>query len=131
MKEPAWLTRLIVEAIHFDQIREHGGLYGLRDEGLLESALSRPQQKWSYLEDPDPATLAAAYGYGLAGNHPFRDGNKRTAFLAMVTFLGLNDFEFEVEETEAVATMLLLASGQLTEPQLADWLRQHILPGND
>ena len=126
MKEPVWLTRLVVEAVHFDQIREHGGLHGLRDEGLLESALVRPRHKWTYKRRPDLASLAAAYGYGLVRNHPFRDGNKRIAFLAMVIFLGLNGFHLDADETDVVTAMVTAASGQLTERQLANWVRKRI-----
>ena len=128
MKEPVWLTRLVVEAVHFDQIREHGGLHGLRDEGLLESALARPRHKWTYKRRPHLASLAAAYGYGLVRNHPFRDGNKRIAFLAMVIFVGLNGFDLDAEETDVVTAMVTAASGQLTERQLANWVRKHIAP---
>ena len=123
-----WLTRLVVEAVHFDQIREHGGLHGLRDEGLLESALARPRHKWTYKRRPDLASLAAAYGYGLVRNHPFRDGNKRIAFLAMVIFVGLNGFDLDADETDVVTAMVTAASGQLTERQLANWVRKHIAP---
>ena len=128
MKEPVWLTRLVVEAVHFDQIHEHGGLHGLRDEGLLESALARPQHKWTYKRRPDLVSLAAAYGYGIVRNHPFRDGNKRIAFLAMVIFVGLNGFDLDAEETDVVTAMVTAASGQLTERQLANWVRKHIAP---
>ena len=128
MKEPVWLTRLVVEAVHFDQIREHGGLHGLLDEGLLESALARPRHKWTYKRRPDLASLAAAYGYGIVRNHPFRDGNKRIAFLAMVIFVGLNGFDLDADETDVVTAMVTAASGQLTERQLANWVRKHIAP---
>lgn len=128
MKEPVWLTRLVVEAVHFDQIHEHGGLHGLRDEGLLESALARPQHKWTYKRRPDLALLAAAYGYGLVRNHPFRDGNKRIAFLAMVIFVGLNGFDLDADETHVVTAMITAAGGQLTERQLANWVRKRIAP---
>lgn len=128
MKEPVWLTRLVVEAVHFDQIHEHGGLHGLRDEGLLESALARPQHKWTYKRRPDLALLAAAYGYGLVRNHPFRDGNKRIAFLAMVIFVGLNGFDLDADETDVVTAMITAAGGQLTERQLANWVRKRIAP---
>ncbi len=128
MKEPVWLTRLVVETVRFDQIREHGGLHGLRDEGLLESVLARPQQKWTYKRRPDLASLAAAYGYGLVRNHPFRDGNKRIAFLAMVIFLGLNGFDLDAAEPDVVTAMVTAASGQLTERQLANWVRKHVAP---
>src|SRR5436309_4901048 len=100
MREPRWVPRLVLEAVHVDQLREHGGLPGLRDENALESALARPRQKWAYDEDADLALLAAAYGFGIASNHPYRDGNKRVAFLAMAVFLGLNGYEIEATETE-------------------------------
>ena len=90
MREPRWVPRLVLEAVHLDQLREHGGRPGLRDEHALESALARPRQKWSYEPASDLAALAAAYAFGIARNHPFIDGNKRAAFLAMMVFLGLN-----------------------------------------
>lgn len=125
MKEPRWVTRLVVEAIHFDQLREHGGLAGLRDENALEAALARPQQKWHYDRTSDLPSLAAAYAFGLSGNHPFRDGNKRVAFLVMAVFLELNGLRLTVDDTGVVTTMVALAAGQLDEPTLADWIRSH------
>jgi death-on-curing protein len=95
MDEPLWLTRAIVEVLHEEQIREHGGQHGLRDEGLLESALTRPRHRWSYEPETDLAALAAEYGVGLAKNYAFLDGNKRTAFVAANVFLILNGFEIE------------------------------------
>lgn len=124
--EPAWLSRTVLDAIHLDQVREHGGLAGIRDENALESALARAWHKWVYEEDVDLATLAAAYGFALAKNHPYRDGNKRAAFLAMATFLGLNGHEIEATDAEVVAVMLALAAGHLSERQLAEWLRRHM-----
>ena len=124
--EPIWLTRVVVDAIHTDQIREHGGLAGVCDENILESALARPQQKWHYAESTDLALLAAAYGFGLARSHPYRDGNKRIAFLAMITFLELNGCEFDALEAEVVEKILALASGDMTEDDLANWLRERI-----
>jgi death-on-curing protein len=124
-KEPVWLSRLVVDAIHHDQIREHGGLPGLRDENALESALARPLQKWHYDSDADLATLAAAYGFGLTKNHPYRDGNKRIGFLALATFLGMNGVELEATDEEVVAEILALADGRVTEAQLKDWIRTH------
>ncbi len=126
MKEPIWLSRLVIEAVHLDQIRAHGGLNGMRDENLLESALARPQHKWTYKRTPDLASLAAAYGYGLARNHPFRDGNKRIAFLAMVMFLGLNGYDLEATEVDVVTAMIATAGGHLSEADLARWLRKHM-----
>ena len=131
MREPRWVPRLVLEAVHLDQLREHGGLPGLRDEAALESALARPRQKWAYDPEADLALLAAAYGFGLATNHPYRDGNKRAAFLAMAIFLGLNGLEIEAPEAEVVAVMVAVAAGRLKERQLADWVRAHLVPLRD
>ena len=98
----------------------------MRDENVLESALARPQQKWHYADASDLASLAAAYGFGLARNHPYSDGNKRIAFLAIVTFLGLNGQDFTATDTDVVTTILTLAAGQLSEDDLAEWIRSHI-----
>lgn len=127
-REPVWVERLVVDAVHLDLIRTHGGLAGLRDENALESALARPRHRWSYARDVRVETLAAAYGYGLAHNHPYRDGNKRVAFLVMLVFLGLNGYDLEAPEGEVVATMVRLAAGDLTEAALARWLRQRVVP---
>ena len=123
--EPAWLSRVVVDAIHTDQLREHGGLPGIRDETALESALARPQQKWHYDDRPDIPMLAAAYAFGLARNHPYRDGNKRIGFLAMATFLDLNGYDLSATDAEVVAEIVALAEGSLPEDALADWIRQH------
>jgi death-on-curing protein len=128
VREPRWLPRLVLDAAHFDQLREHGGRPGLRDEGALEAALARPRHKWSYDKKPDLANLAAAYGFGLATAHPYVDGNKRAAFLAMVIFLGLNGLELDATEPEVVTVMLGLASGDLKERELAAWLRGRLVP---
>jgi len=109
--------------MHEEQIREHGGSHGVRDEGLMKSALARPQQLYHYGERPDIFALAAAYGYGIAKNHPFVDGNKRTAFQCMYVFLGLNDIDLVATEEDTVLTILRLAEGNLSEKQLAEWLR--------
>ena len=127
-REPHWLTRLIVDAIHADQLRQHGGLAGIRDENALESALARPRQKWSYDGEPDLAVFAAAYGFGLARNHPYRDGNKRIAFLALATFLGINGRELDATDADVVTTMVALAEGTLTERGLAAWIRDRVRP---
>jgi death-on-curing protein len=127
-KEPRWVDSLVVEAVHLDLIREHGGLPGLKDEHALESALARPRQRWAYEAKADLAALAAAYGFGLARNHPFHDGNKRIAFVTMGIFLGLNGHEIEAPEAEVVAVMLALASGELSEDELGDWIRSHSVP---
>jgi death-on-curing protein len=115
----------VVDAIHADQLREHGGLSGVRDENALESALARPRQKWHYTDRTDLPVLAAAYAFGLVRNHPYRDGNKRIGFLALVTFLGLNGHEFHASEADVVTEFVALADGQVSEEALADWTRQH------
>ena len=125
MREPVWVDRLVVELVHADQLREHGGLAGIRDENALEAALARPQQKWHY-EKSDMATLAAAYAYGLCQGHPFRDGNKRVAFVTMMVFLGLNRWDLQAQEQDVVALMLNLASGKLNERELAAWVQKRL-----
>ena len=128
MAEPRWVERLIVDAIHFDQVREHGGLSGLRDENALEPALARPRNKRAYDSIHDLAELAAAYGHGLVTSHPYRDGNKRTAFLIMVIFLGLNGRDLDAPEAEVVSIMLAAAEKRCSEADLAAWLRSHMVP---
>ena len=122
--EPKWLSRVVVDAIHSEQIREHGGLPGIRDENGLESALDRPKQKWHY-ETSELALLAAEYGFGLVKNRPYRDGNKRIGFLALVTFLGINGHDLEASDEEVITTVFALADGRVSETALADWIRQH------
>ena len=124
MTEPFWLTRQIIVAIHGEQLAIYGGASGLRDQGMLESALDRPKNKWAY-ERAELAELAAAYAYGIARNHPFVDGNKRTSLLALYTFLGVNDVDFEVPEAEAAAMILSLAAGEVSEESLARWIRDN------
>ena len=124
-REPRWLARMVVDAIHGDQLREHGGLPGVREENVLESALARPQQKWHYAERTEIPDLAAAYAFGLVRNHPYRDGNKRIGFLAMATFLGINGYAFEATDAEVVTQYVALAAGDVSEDQLADWIRNH------
>lgn len=113
MEQPVWLSRSVVEALHADQIREHGGQVGLRDPGLLESALARPQHVRAYEAEVDLAMLATEYGFDLARNHAFLDGNKRAAFVAANVFLILNGFEIEAPEPEVVDTILRVADGGL------------------
>jgi death-on-curing protein len=125
MDEPAWLQRLAIDALHLDQLREHGGMRGLRDENALESALSRPQQHWHYDPKADLAVLAAAYGFGLVRDHPYADGNKRIGFLAVVTFLELNGVTLEAKDADVVAIMDSLAAGESGEEDLAAWIRLH------
>lgn len=121
---PEWLDTPIVIAIHDEQLAIHGGSAGLRDEALLESALGRPRNKWAY-EGAELAELAAAYGYGFARNHPFVDGNKRTALLAIYTFLGMNDVDFVVPEADAAAIILALAAGEVSEESLTRWIKDN------
>lgn len=128
-REPAWLSRRLIEAIHVDQLRQHGGSPGLRDENLLESALARPRMRFEYETGCDLATLAASYAFGLAKNHAFVDGNKRIAFAALFTFLGVNGQELDAAEDDAVRTVLALASGELSEEALASWIRLHSRTG--
>jgi death-on-curing protein len=114
----------MVAAIHDEQLAIHGGSPGLRDAGLLESALDRPRNKWAY-ESAELPEMAAAYGYGIARNHPFIDGNKRTSLLAIYTFLGVNGIDFIVPEAHAAAMILALAAGEVSEESLARWIRDN------
>ncbi len=120
-----WLTRELVLAIHDEQLREHGGGEGVRDEGLLDSALARPLNRAGY-EEPDLAELAASYAFGIARNHPFIDGNKRTAYVALEVFLVLNGVRFQAPDAECVVMTLSMATGELPEAEFAAWVRQHI-----
>ena len=122
VQEPRWVGRLVVEAVHADLVREHGGLPGLREEHVLEAALARAPQRFACSPESDLACLAAAYGHGLASSHPFIDGNKRVAFVTMAVFLGLNGLAIEAPEGEVVTVMRALAAGELDEAELADWL---------
>ena len=124
MSEPRWLDTNIVLDIHAEQLALFGGPDGVRDLGLLESALARPINKFGYGES-DPAVLAAAYGFGIARNHPFIDGNKRAAFAAIIVFLGLNGIDFDVAPEQATAMILSLAAGEVSEESLARWIRDN------
>jgi death on curing protein len=124
VNEPRWLKREWVDALHFQQLKRFGGLYGIRDEGAIESALARPLNQWAYGQAADIADLVAAYGFGLARSHGYSDGNKRIAFVAMAVFLELNGGVLEAPEPEVVAMMLALASGERSEAELASWSRQ-------
>ncbi|MBT2186576.1 type II toxin-antitoxin system death-on-curing family toxin [Sphingobium nicotianae] len=126
MTAPAvWIIPAAAVAIHAEQIAEHGGGEGVRDIGLLESAMARPENLAAY-EQPDIAALAAAYAWGIARNHPFTDGNKRTAAVVSETFLTLNGCRLTATDAELVVTFLALAAGDLSEPDLADWFRARI-----
>jgi death-on-curing protein len=122
-----WVTLDVAQAAHLEQLAEHGGGEGVRDARLLESAMARPQNLVAYGE-PDIADLAAAYAFGIARNHPFVDGNKRTATVVSETFLLLNGYALEASDAELVVAFLALAAGELSEEEMADWFRQHIAP---
>jgi death-on-curing protein len=124
VKEPRWISTQQALSIHAEQLAIFGGPAGLRDEGMLESALGRPQNKWAYGET-DLAVLAAAYAYGLARNHPFVDGNKRAAFMCMMVFLRKNGIEFSPDGSQATIAMVNLASGEIGEEGLARWIRHN------
>ena len=128
MSEIKWLLEETVYAIHKRQIAEHGGGDGIRDEGLLLSALARPQNLYAYSEiAPDISALAASLAFGIAKNHPFIDGNKRTALVVSRTFLLLNGFNIEATQEEKYLTFLKLAEGNLSEEELAEWFRQKLV----
>lgn len=120
-----WLDPALIHAVHEEQLAEHGGGTGLRDANLPGSALIRPEQLVCY-DTPDVADLAAAYGYGISRNHPFIDGNKRTAFVAMELFLALNGFDLLANDVDCVMTMLAVAAGEIEEAAFAQWIRQHV-----
>jgi death-on-curing protein len=117
-----WLSKQTVLAIHDEQLAEHGGAAGIRDDGLLESALARPLNRASYGE-PDIAELAALYAIAIAQNHPFLDGNKRTAYVTLEAFLELNGLRFPVSDTQAVIAMLSLAAGDTSDDEFIEWVR--------
>ncbi len=120
-----WVAIEVAQAAHAEQLAEHGGGDGVRDHGLLESAMARPQQLEAYGE-PDVADLAAAYAFGIARNHPFVDGNKRTAAIVSETFLVLNGQSLDASDAQLVVAFLALAAGELSEEELADWFRQRL-----
>jgi death-on-curing protein len=122
-----WIERSVVLAIHNEQLVEHGGAAGIRDPGLLDSALARPLNLAAY-ETPDAADLAASYGFGIARNHPFIDGNKRSAFVVLELFLAINGYALKADDANCVLTMLALAAGELDEPALAAWIRSNAEP---
>jgi len=127
VSEPIWIDADALRLLHRESLAEFGGLSGMRDEGLFLSALARPRNLFVYEEVTDISRLAAAYAYGIARNHPFNDGNKRAAFLAIGMFLAINGFLLKVEPTEAVNTMLALAAGDLTELDLTSWIEKFIV----
>jgi death-on-curing protein len=123
--EPIWLDTKIALAVHDRQLAEHGGGSGVRDSGMLDSALARPINRWSYGET-DLAAPAAAYAFGIARNHPFVDGNKRTAWVFARLFLALNGAELSFAPEDAIRVMLALAAGELSEDEIADWFRERL-----
>ncbi len=127
MADPRWLTKAEVLTAHDRQLADHGGPSGIRDDGLLESALARPENLMAY-GDPDVADLAAAYAFGLAKNHPFIDGNKRASLAACTTFLLMNGYRLPVDDAVNIATWQALAAGTLGEADLATWLRARVVP---
>lgn len=132
VREPRWVPRLVIEAMHLDQLREHGGILGARDEAALDAALAGVKQRFADEPGVDLAALAAAYAVKLAINAPFRDGNRRVAFLAAAVFLGLNGRRLAAPAAEVVAQMRALASGDLGAKAAADWIRSRVVavPGN-
>lgn len=124
-RKPIWLSKSVVLAIHDEQLAEHGGAVGLRDEGLLDSALQRPKNLYRYGR-PDLARLAAAYGFGIVTNHPFVDGNKRVGAVMTELFLDLNGVPLEAPDDAFVLAWLRVASGKLSEDGLAAWLRENL-----
>jgi death-on-curing protein len=127
--EPIWILEAQALALHTQQISLFGGSMGVRDMGLLESALARPKNIWAYAElQPGLSALAAAYAFGVSSNHPFVDGNKRAAMMVAFVFLDLNGFEVTASQEDAFVTILGLAAGELTEGQLADWFERNTAP---
>lgn len=126
--EPRWVAERSALALHDRQLSEHGGPEGLRDAGMLASALARPLNQWAYGED-DLCALAAAYAFGIARNHPFADGNKRTAWVVARLFMRKNGLDLRYGEREAIAIVLALAAGELSEAELAEWFRTHLAAG--
>lgn len=129
MDEPIWVSRTIVDAVHTNQLQEHGGLQGTRDVNALEAALARPLHKHTYEPNADLADLAAAYAFGLATTHPYIDGNKRTGFVIALIFLDLNGFDFDRPDDDTIVeAMRAVANGALSERKLASWIRTALIP---
>jgi death-on-curing protein len=126
MKTPKWVDRRAMVLLHEETLAEHGGLPGLRDDGALDASLARPRHLHAYEPESDLARLAAAYGFGIVRNHPFNDGNKRAGFLAIGLFLARNGQELSADPMEAIAVILRLAEGKMTELELASWIRQNL-----
>lgn len=129
MKRPIWVERTAILLLHAEALAVHGGAEGIRDEGLLDSALARPLNIQAYEPECDAAALAAAYAFGIIRNHPFVDGNKRTGFLAAALFLEANGFRFVAGEADAIVRTLSLAASEIHETEFAAWLRENVRPG--
>ncbi|CAN5263242.1 type II toxin-antitoxin system death-on-curing family toxin [soil metagenome] len=127
-REPIWLEKAAIVALHDRSLALHGGPSGIRDEGLLESAMQRPQNRFFYEGEADIPALAATYAVGIAGNHPFVDGNKRAAYQAMILFLALNGQPLRADKLDAINTMLAVAAGEIDIDRLAVWIRDNTIP---
>lgn len=127
MTEPTWLAKLALLLLHGESLAEHGGMSGIRDEGLLDSALGRPLNQYSYGGVSDIAQLAAAYAFGIARNHPFADGNKRAALMAAGVFLRINGLRLQADKIDAYRMTLALAAGEIGEDEFAEWLRANVV----
>jgi death on curing protein len=125
MNQPRWISRKALLYLHSSSLATFGGSTGIRDEGLLDSAMARPQNRFIYAPDSDLAELAASYEFGIAKNHPFVDGNKRAAFQSVGLFLSLNGYELITDQLDAIQIMLSLAAGELSEADFAVWIRNH------
>jgi death on curing protein len=126
--QPLWISKKAVLAMHSEQLAEHGGSDGIRDETLLDSALAKPLNVFAYADEPDLFRLAASYAFGIARNHAFVDGNKRTALVVSITFLDRNGWDIVAPKEEVYFTFLNLAEGKLSETELAEWFRKHAIP---
>jgi death on curing protein len=126
--QPLWVSKKAVLAMHSEQLSEHGGSNGIRDETLLDSALAQPLNVFAYADKPDIFRLAASYAFGIARNHAFMDGNKRTALVVSITFLDRNGWDIVAPKEEVYFTFLHLAEGSLSEEQLAEWFRNNAVP---
>ena len=125
MRQPRWISRRALLYLHSASLATFGGSTGIRDEGLLESALARPQNRFLYVPESDLSELAASYGFGIAKNHPFVDGNKRAAFHSVGLFLSINGYELVADQLDAIQAMMSLAAGELNEEQFAGWIRKN------
>ena len=128
MATPKWLNRVVIDAIHLDQLREHGGIRGMRNEPALTAALESPKTRWEEEDKPDLARLASSYGHDIATDRPYRDGNTRVAFLAMAAFLEMNGRTVTASEEEVLLTMIALGERQISRKKLAVWIREKMTP---